>query len=606
LAAKKTQSAPERDSLKLIRRVLKENGRRYLPRYALALGLMSVVAGMTGASAWIMKGIFNDVLVGRDATLIAGLAISVFIIYAGRGLADYGQTVVMNGIGRTIVAEQQRKIFSHLLAQDMRFFNTASVGNVIVILTQGADSVRNIMNLLLTSLGKDLLSVISLGTVMVMMDPVLSAIAFVVTPVALLSLGSIKKRIRALGKLEFKGVAQIFSAVKEVMLGIRVVKSFGLEPRLQEEVNNVIDTAARQGMKIANLSARSGPVMEALVGVAMAAIIIYAGYGIGGERDAGSLLAFLAALLLTYAPAKNLARFHLNLETTLIGVEVLYQFVDRPLQYQDVADAKPLAVDKGDVELRNVTFTYGGADAALDNMSIHFPAGKLSALVGGSGAGKSTIFSLLERFYEPQSGAILIDGQDTSKVTTSSLRSHIAFVTQDAFLFEGSIRDNIKAGRWDATEDEMIAAATAANAHEFIVAHPQGYARAAGEGGANLSGGQKQRIAIARAMLRDAPILLLDEATSALDAASEVKVRDALNVLMKGRTTIVIAHRLSTVRRADVIHVMEAGRLVESGTHDQLMKLRGAYAELSALQLSPDPDPVVRKKPAKVKAAAAE
>lgn len=576
--------------MKLIRRVLKENGRKYLPRYMLALGLMAIVSTLTGASAWIMKSIFNDVLVARDAALIIALAAGVFIIYAGRGLADYGQTVVMNGVGRTIVAEQQKRIIKHLLAQDMRFYNTASVGNVIVLLQQGADSIRSLMNLLLTSLGKDLLSLISLGTVMVLMDPVLSAIAFVITPAALLSLGSIKRRIRELGKLEWKGVAQVFSSVKEVMIGIRVVKSFGLEPRIRDEISGVINSAAQRGMKIGNLNARSGPIMEALVGLAMAAIILYAGYGIaGGARDAGSLLAFLAALLLTYAPAKNLARLNLNIETTLQRVDFYYKFLDAPILLQDAPDAKPLVAGNGDVEFRNVSFSYGGATAAVTDLSVQFPAGKMSALVGGSGAGKSTIFSLIERFYEPNSGSILIDGQDISKVTTASLRENIAFVTQDAFLFEGTIYDNIRAGRWDATQEEVHAAAKAANAHEFIVAHPQGYKRAAGEGGANLSGGQKQRIAIARAMLRNAPILLLDEATSALDAASEVKVREALNELMKGRTVIVIAHRLSTVRQADVIHVMEAGRLIESGTHEELMKLRGTYAELSALQLTPDP-----------------
>ncbi|BCJ91856.1 ABC transporter ATP-binding protein [Terrihabitans soli] len=586
----KAKDKPQRDSLKLIHRVLRENSRKYLPRYLLAFGMMAVVSGLTGASAWIMKSIFNDVLVARDATLILALALGVFIIYAGRGLADYGQTVVMNSVGRTMVSEQQQRILTHLLAQDMRFYNTASVGHVIVILTQGAESIRSIMNLILTSLGKDTLSLISLGTVMVLMDPILSAIAFVVTPAALLSLGSIKKRIRSLGKLEFQGVAHVFSGVKEAMIGIRVVKSFGLEPRILGELNGVIDRAAKQGMKIGNLSARSGPIMEALVGVAMAAIIMYAGYGIaGGARDAGSLLAFLAALLLTYAPAKNLARLHLSIETTLIGVEMFYAFIDSPAGLQDVPDAKPLAIGRGDVELRNVSFSYGDAAAALIDTSIHFPAGKMSALVGGSGAGKSTIFSLIERFYAPQSGSVVIDGQDISKVTTASLRDNIAFVTQDSFLFEGSIYDNIRSGRWEATEDDIIAAAKAANAHEFIIAHPEGYQRVAGEGGANLSGGQKQRIAIARAMLRNAPILLLDEATSALDAASEVKVRDALNELMKGRTTIVIAHRLSTVRQADIIHVMEAGRLIESGTHEQLVKQRGIYAELSALQLTADP-----------------
>jgi ATP-binding cassette subfamily B protein len=245
-----------------------------------------------------------------------------------------------------------------------------------------------------------------------------------------------------------------------------------------------------------------------------------------------------------------------------------------------------------------VTFSYNKKDAALENLSVTFPAGKVSALVGSSGAGKSTIFALIERFYDPQLGQVLIDGQDARDVTMASLRGSMAFVTQDSFLFEGTIRENIMAGRREASEAEMFAAAKAANAHEFISAFPQGYERKVGEGGSNLSGGQRQRVAIARAMLRNAPILLLDEATSALDAVSEAKVKQALDALMKGRTTIVIAHRLSTVRNADIIHVVEEGRLVESGTHAALVAAGGTYAHLSALQFTSDED---MKPPAKPK-----
>lgn len=574
----------------LIARVLRENGRKYLPRYIFAFCLMAMVSALTGASAWITKNIVNDVFIGQNTALIWAIAIGVLLIYAGRGLADYGQAVIMNRISREIVADHQKRIYRHLLAQDMRFFGSASIGDLVMYFSNGANAVASLMNLLMTSLGKDLMSLISLTIVMVAMDPILSIFALLIAPGAIWGVTSLKQRIRNIGHHEHAGMARIIARLKDSMIGIRVVKSFGLEERMGTEMTQNIDATARHMMKIGNLSARSGPIMEALVGFALASTIIYAGYGIaGGSRDAGSLLAFLTALLFTYAPAKSLARLNLNLEMTLIGVGAMYRFLDRAPLYQDAPDARPIRIGKGEIELKNVSFAYGGAGNALNSISVRFPAGKVSALVGSSGAGKSTIFALIERFYDPKSGAILIDGQDIRSVTTESLRRSIAFVNQDAFLFEGTIEDNIRAGRPEASDEEVAAAATAANAHEFIIEHPEGYKRLVGEGGGNLSGGQRQRITIARAMLRDAPILLLDEATSALDAVSEAKVRDALDRLMKGRTTIVIAHRLATVRKADVIHVMDNGRLVESGTHDELMKAGGTYAHLSSLQFTAEP-----------------
>jgi len=587
---------------KLIARVLRENGRRYMPRYALAFGLMAVVSGLTGASAWIIKNIVNDVFISQNSALIWGIAAGVLVIYSGRGIADYAQTTVMNAISRDIVADHQNRIYRHLLAQDMRFFNTASIGELVMYFSNGAHAVANLMHLLITSLGRDLLSLISLTAVMVAMDPILSMIAFLVAPGALWGITSIRRRIRNIGRQEHAGMAIIIGRLKDSMIGIRVVKSFGLEQRMGDEMTGNVNVTAQRMMKINNLSARSGPIMETLVGVALGLTILYAGFGVAeGSRDAGSLLAFLTALLFTYAPAKNLARLTLNLETTLVGVGVMYKFLDRTPLYLDKPDAKPLIVGTGEIEIDGVSFTYGEASNALNDISVRFPAGKVSALVGGSGAGKSTIFALIERFYDPQSGRILIDGQNILDVTAQSLRSNIALVNQDSFLFEGSVEDNIRAGMADATEDQVVAAAKAANAHEFIVEHPEGYKRSVGEGGANLSGGQRQRVTIARAMLRDAPILLLDEATSALDAVSEARVRDALDRLMKGRTTIVIAHRLATVRKADIIHVMDNGRLVESGTHGELMKLSGTYAHLSSLQFTAEAEEEPQKKKRKAK-----
>lgn len=571
---------------RLVMRVLRDNWRAHLGNYLLAFALMTLVSALTGASAWITKNIVNDIFIGQNQALIWVIAIGVLLIYTGRGLADYAQAVVMNRIGRDIVADYQKKIYRHLLAQDMRFFGSASIGEFVMYFAGGANAVSALLSLLLTSVGKDLMSVVSLTVVMIVMDPVLSVFALLIVPGALWGVQSIKKRIRNIGHHEHAGMVRIIARLKDSMIGIRVVKAFGLEPRLDAEMSQNIDATGQQSMKIGNLSARSGPIMETLVGFALAATIVYAGYGIaGGSRDAGSLLAFLTALLFTYAPAKSLARLNLNLEMTMVGVGAMYRFLDRAPMFQDAPNAKPLRVKDGDIELKNVDFSYG-AGKVLNNLSMRFPAGCVSALVGGSGAGKSTIFALIERFYDPLEGEVLIDRQDLREVTMKSLRENMALVSQDAFLFEGSIRDNIRSGRPGASEEDIVAAAKAANAHEFIVEHPEGYGRSVGEGGGNLSGGQRQRVTIARAMLRDAPILLLDEATSALDAVSEAQIRDALDRLMKGRTTIIIAHRLATVRKADLIHVLENGRLIESGTHQELMRVGGTYAHLSSLQFS--------------------
>ncbi len=576
----------DQDQLHLIGRVVGDNGRKYLPRYLIAFVLMAIVAGMTAASAWIMKSVINDVFIARNEALVGVVAVGVFAIFSIRGLADYGQTVVMNGIGRNIIADQQKRLYNHLLAQGMDYFNAASLGEIVTRVSHSSMAIRQVLDLIIRSLGKDLLSVIALVGVMIAQDPLLSVLALVIMPAILFGMRMLVRRIRNIGRAEYAGMAKIIASVKDTVLGIRVVKSFGMEDRLKQDMYRTIDDTAKRSLKMANLSARSVPLMEFFIGLSMGTIIMYAGHGIvAGERDAGSLFAFIAAVLLAYEPAKRLARLRLQLETGLIGVGIVYDFLDTPISTKDADDAQPLKIAKGKVELRDLSFAYG-KKSALKDLSVIFPAGKVSALVGPSGAGKSTIFSLIERFYDPQKGAVLVDGQDVRTVTMQSLRASIAYVTQEAFLFEGTVRDNILAGRPGASEDELVAAATAANAHEFILEIPGGYNAQVGEGGGNLSGGQRQRIAIARAMLRNAPILLLDEATSALDAVSEAKVKQALDTLMSGRTTIVIAHRLSTVRNADVIHVIDGGRLVESGTHEALVAQGGSYAHLSALQFS--------------------
>ncbi|MFC5067226.1 ABC transporter ATP-binding protein [Flaviflagellibacter deserti] len=573
----------------LLKRLLREEGRQYAPRYVLALALMGVVAAATGASAWIIQSVVNDIFINKNAAMIWVVATSVLAIYLAKGVADYYRAKVMNRIGTDIISSQQKRLYAHLLDQGMDYFNSASIGDVVTRVSGNALAIRRALDLIVTSFGKDFLSLVSLVTVMVIQDPWLSLVSLVIMPAAVLGVTSLVKRTRKIAGQEYQTQSRIVDTLKETILGITVVKSFGMEPRMRVDMNSAIDRSAWQSLKIANLGARTSPLMESLAGVAVAVIVIYGGYGvIHLGRDAGSLFSFLAALLLAYEPAKRLAKLQVQMESTLVGVSMMYDFLDTPSTLVDHPQAAPLHLVQGQVAFDAVGFHYGNTPA-LRNLSLVFPAGRVSALVGASGAGKSTIFSLIERFHDPSSGQVLIDGQDLRGVTLQSLRASIAYVTQDPFLFDGTIRDNILAGRPGATEREMIAAAEAANAHDFIVGFPDGYDHPVGEGGGNLSGGQRQRVAIARAMLRDAPILLLDEATSALDAESEAKVKSALDRLMSGRTTIVIAHRLSTVRNADVIHVLDRGRLVESGTHDQLVAHNGVYARLAALQFATQP-----------------
>jgi ATP-binding cassette subfamily B protein len=350
-----------------------------------------------------------------------------------------------------------------------------------------------------------------------------------------------------------------------------------------------VDDVRRRANSIAALEAVTNPIMETLAGLAIAGVILISGYLIvEAGHSPGSVMAFITALLLAYEPAKRLARARVSLEKGMVGVRLMYEITDRPLKLKEAPDAKPLSQGAGEIRFDHVSFSYRDGEPVLTDLDIAFPAGKMTALVGASGGGKSTVLNLIMRLYDPDSGRVLFDGEDIKYATLHSLREKIGYVSQDTFLFDATVMHNIRLGRQDASDEEVIAAAKAANAHAFIKALPDGYETNVGENGVLLSGGQRQRISIARAMLRNSQILLLDEATSALDAESESLFRDALENLQEGRTTIAIAHRLSTVRRAHKIIVMDAGRAVEQGTHAELVaKPNGIYRKLHEYQLLP-------------------
>ncbi|MDQ0470873.1 ABC transporter ATP-binding protein [Labrys wisconsinensis] len=573
-------------ALALLSRMIREEGRRHVPSYAFAFVCMGVTAAATGLSAYLMRDVINQLFVDRNQSAIIWLGVAVVAIYLAKGLGSYGQDTTMARIGNRIIAGVQTRMFEHLLRQDLGFFTGTHSTQLIAQNSFIAVSARNSLNLVVTSIGRDLMSLIALTTVMVVQDPLLSLAALVIMPPAVLGARYLTRRVRGVAQRQYEGSAQIVAALQETAQGVRVVKSFGLEEVMLQRMGSAIAHFQRAANKIAELASRSSPLMETLGGMAVAVVIIYSGWRvIAGGQTPGAFFSFLTALLLAYEPAKRLAKFNVDLNAALAGVRMYFDFLDSPTAEGPAEAAKPpLAVSAGRIAFEDVTFGYRADEPVLRGVSFVAEAGRTTALVGQSGGGKSTIMNMIPRFYDPDGGRVAIDGQDVSAVSLPSLRGAIAYVGQDVFLFAGTIRENIAFGHLGASEEDVVAAAKAAHAHDFILGFELGYDTPVGERGLQLSGGQRARITIARAVLRHAPIVLLDEATAALDSESEVAVQTALDELSTGRTTIVIAHRLQTVQRADRICVVEGGRVVEEGRHEELLARRGRYFHLHAMQ----------------------
>ena len=576
------------ENQRLVARLVRESFREHMFGYGAAIVSMLVVAGMTAASAWILREITNEFVIDKRVdrvNMIAGAVAGIFIL---KGLANFVQAYFMSRVGNAIIADRQRKIYDRILAQGIEFYHSTSSSDLITRMTNNAQAARNVLDLIVTSYVRDLVTLLALIGVMVWQQPVLSLICFVAGPVAIYGVNRILKRVRKFAAMEFRSVGQIIQVMQETAIGVRVVKSFNLESLMRKRMYKAVADVEDRANNIAALEAVTSPVMETLAGLAIAGAVMVSGLLVlqGGQMP-GNIMAFIAALLLAYEPAKRLARVRISLESGIVGVRMMFQLADEPLTLAEKPDAKPLRAGPGEIRFDAVSFAYQNGPPVLDQFDLTLAPGKMTALVGPSGGGKSTILNLIMRMYDPNSGNVLLDGQDISHATLASLREKIAYVSQDTFLFAGTIMHNIRLGRQGATDEEVIAAAKAANAHDFIMAQAKGYETDVGENGGLLSGGQRQRISIARAMLRNAEILLLDEATSALDAESEALFRDALQQLTEGRTTIVIAHRLSTVHQADTIVVLESGKVVESGPHRALLTQGGLYQKLYEYQLMP-------------------
>ena len=571
----------------VLRRVVSENGRDHIRGYAFAILCLIVVALSTAFTAWIMESVVNEAFANRRADvvwLICGAILAAFIL---RGLATYGQAVTLSKIGNNIVARYQRRLYSHLMTLSVGFFAEARSAHLAAQLSQNVAGVRDVLNLTVTSTARDLLTLIGLIAVMVTKDWVLSLIVFAVAPPLLYALRYISKRMRSATREAVETNSRVLGAMQETIQGIAVVKAFTMEQELERKVYGIIAMAERRANRIARLSERTSPLTETFAGFAISSVLAYAAFrSIYDGVPPGAFFAFVAALLMAYDPARRLARLQIQLDRAVVNAQMIYTLLDMQPAQREKPGARDLVIDQARVELKDVVFSYARGGPILHGVSLVAEGGQTTALVGPSGAGKSTIINLIPRFYDPAEGQILIDGQDVAGVTKASLRRQLAYVSQQPYLFEGTIRDNIRYGRPDATDAEVEEAARLAYAHDFILAQPLGYETPVGENGVTLSGGQRQRLSIARALVRNAPILLLDEATSALDNESEAAVQKALDTAMRGRTVIVIAHRLSTVVKADKIIVMHEGRVVEEGTHEVLAQSKdGLYARLNNLHL---------------------
>ena len=570
----------------MLKRIIAENGREHVKGYAFAISCLVLVALSTAFTAWIMESVVNEAFANKRADLVLLICGSIFVAFLIRGFASYFEAVTLSKIGNNIVAVYQRRLYDHLMKLSVGFYNESRSAHLAAQISQNVNGIRDVMNLTITSTSRDLLTLIALIGVMISKDWILSLIVFFVAPPLLYALRYVSKRLRSATRESVEFNSHVVGAMQETIQGISIVKAFTMEQELSRKVDSIIGSAENRANRIARLSERTAPLTETFAGVAISSVLAYAAFrSIYNDVPPGAFFSFVTALLMAYDPARRLAKLQVNIERAVVNARMIYDLLDLQPMQREHPEAKDLVISSATVELRDVVFRYGPNEPVLRGVSITAEGGKTTALVGPSGAGKSTIIALIPRFYDPAEGTILIDGQDIAKVTKASLRNHIAYVSQQPYLFEGTIRDNIRYGRPSATDADVEQAAKLAYAHDFILAQPLGYDTPVGENGVTLSGGQRQRLSIARALVRNAPILLLDEATSALDNESEAAVQKALETAMNGRTVLVVAHRLSTVVKADKIVVMAEGRVVEEGSHEELARRQdGLYARLNNLQ----------------------
>lgn len=569
----------------LVRRLLRERLRGYFVPIAGALLCMAAIAAGNAGIIWLMQPALDDVFIAGNEELLYPISLAILAMSVLIGSAFYGQAVLMAWVGQRVVADFRRDMYAKLMSADLGFFVNTDTGNLISRFTSDTSMLSVSLIRAMTGFVKDTLLLIGLVGLMFYQEWLLALIAVFIFPCVIWPIVSIGRRIRRAASVTQARMADLTIRLDESFPAARLIKAFRMERNEIDRANSAISQVFKRSYRAARIAAITRPVMETLGGTVIATVILVGGsLVIEGTTTPGTFGSFIIALVRAYQPLKALASLNNLLQEGLASTQRVFAVLDIEPDIVDARNAKPLSVSGGEIRFEKVRFSYNPGVPAVADVDLIAPTGATIALVGPSGAGKSTLLNLIPRFYDVDEGTISVDGQDIRQVTLASLRDSIALVSQEVTLFNDTIRDNIAYGRRDATMEEIVAAAKNAGAHDFIEALPNGYDTPAGELGERLSGGQRQRISIARAMLKDAPILLLDEATSSLDTESERAVQAALDRLKKGRTTIVIAHRLSTVIGSDLIYVIEHGRIIESGPHAELIAAGGAYARQYALQ----------------------
>ncbi|MCE3254523.1 MAG: msbA [Rickettsiaceae bacterium] len=580
-----------KEDLSRLKRICKEYVLPEKKSLIISVALMMVVAGTTTLHAWLVKPALDSVFLKQDATMLVVIPIAILLVTVIKGFATYFQLLLMNLLTMRMAANMRKNLYAHFIRSDISFLHSSSSGNMVASVINEINAITGTVSTLLNGFVKQLLTLVFLVILMFKQSIELSLVAFVGFPLAAYPIYKIGRKLRNLSFSNQTTSQQFTSQMSDTLQYSKLVKAYNCEEFEISRMGKIIEEMYKLGRKISKMSLIASPFVETLGGIGVALVIWYGGHQVlTGKTTPGAFFSFFAAMMMAYRPLKSVSGMNSGVQLGLAASERFYATLEQKPTITDSPQAVDLKNVKGNIKFNNVSFSYIKEKTTLDKINLEVPAGKTIALVGHSGGGKSTIMNMILRFYDPNEGSILLDDYDIRDLTIKSLRRSMAVVNQEVMLFDDTVLENIRYGKENATKEEIIEAAKLAEADDFIKELPNGYETAIGQNGIRLSGGQRQRIAIARAILYNAPILLLDEATSSLDPISEHAIKKALATLMKDRTTIVIAHRLSTVIHADCIYVISEGRVIESGKHQELLDKNGHYAHLYSKQFEIETD----------------
>ncbi len=578
--------------IELFLQIFREYFHRFWRRYVLIFILIGIAAGTTAATAWLVKDVVNSVFVDRNENLLIPLVAVVLVIFLAKGLSTYFQTVLSQRISNAMVADIQKRLMNHVLGQRIDFFSRNGSDDLLMRFNQGAQAFKEILNLVLVNGLRDMLTLVALVAVMLVQDPMLTIVSFTVAPLVFYGVSVLIRKLKDLTREELAGFTDLNRLVRETVQGITVIKAYNLERTQRDNSQDVIERIQDRRDRMAGLQAAPIPMLDTVGGIAVSLAILYAGFRMmSGAYDAGTFMSFLTALLLAADPARRLSQMRVKLRRAFIGVQMVFDLLNADESEAKGTQALP-AVDSAEpsavpaIAFRGVSFSYDSETPILRGLDLEVKPGEMVALVGPSGAGKSTLFKLLLKFHVPDSGRIELFGRDIADLDTEALRDAVSFVSQSNFIFAGSLRDNLTLRNEAVSQEQIEAACRAVGLHDVIAALPEGYDTSVGELGTLISGGQAQRLNMARAIIKDAPILLLDEVTSALDAENEQLIKDYIRSQARRKTVLVIAHRLSTVKEADRIALVQDGEIAAQGRHDELAATNAYYEKIVALQFA--------------------